>query len=337
MATTGYLIPEPKMHPWFRWIAYINPVSYAYGALMSSDIGSLNMECVEPQYVPYGSGYNTSEYRSCTLAGSTIGSSEVTGENYLREQYGFPTQGTWRNLGIVIGFWVFFSIMAALGFEFNLQSGAGSKVLFDRRSRKRELASAHDVEKSGQMKEKPSDINNNNGPSDHSNDDHDEIPKTGQTVFTFRDISYYVQHLGKEKQLLEDVSGYVKPGLLVALMGSSGAGKTTLMDVLSQRKDSGRVEGHIRVNGLPQGVSFQRETGYCEQNDVHEPTSTVREALIFSARLRQSHDVPDEEKIAYVEHIMGLLELTPLQHAIIGSKSYEQKPYPALPKLGLLW
>ena len=50
-----------------------------------------------------------------------------------------------------------------------------------------------------------------------------------------------------KKQLLQQVSGYIKPGQLVALMGSSGAGKTTLMDVLAQRKDSGRIQGSIMV------------------------------------------------------------------------------------------
>jgi ABC-type multidrug transport system ATPase subunit len=143
-----------------------------------------------------------------------------------------------------------------------------------------------------------------------------------ETVFTFKDISYFVHHMDQEKQLLQGVSGFVRPGQLVALMGSSGAGKTTLMDVLAQRKDNGRIEGSILVNGKPQGISFQRTTGYCEQNDVHESTATVREALLFSARLRQKHDIPDIEKVEYVERIMDLLELTPLQHAIVGSKCY---------------
>lgn len=77
----------------------------------------------------------------------------------------------------------------------------------------------------------------------------------------------------------------------------------------------------FQVNGQPQGISFQRTTGYCEQNDVHEPTSTVLESLLFSARLRQSFDTPDEEKVRYVYSIMDLLELSSLQHAIVGSMS----------------
>lgn len=319
MVYAGYLIPVSKMHPWFRWITYINPVTYAYGALVGSDISPLEMECVEPQYVPYGPGYEDPAYRSCTLEGSTTGSSVVSGESYLVAGYGASTQHVWGNIGIVIGFWVFFTFLCAVGFEVNLQGGAGSKVLFDRRSRMKELAHSQDVEKVGA--ESPQVSKPEEMPAEKvviEGDNSDSV-KTGQTIFTFRDISYFVHHAGKEKQLLQDVSGFVRPGKLVALMGSSGAGKTTLMDVLAQRKDSGRLEGHIKVNGRPQGVSFQRETGYCEQNDVHEPTSTVREALLFSARLRQSHETPDAEKVAYVEQIMELLELTPLQHAIVGT------------------
>lgn len=309
----------PNMHPWFWWLTFLNPVTYAYGALMGSDIGSMNIQCVEPQYVPYGDSYTDPSYRSCTLQGSTAGSSVVDGGVYLSTEYGNVTQHVWGNVGIIIGFWIFFAIMTAIGFEMNLQGGAGSRVLFDRRSRQKELAAAHDLEKSGL---RTADSTLQDSEADMTDvDDGKGAFKAGSTTFTFRDISYYVQHGGKEKQLLQNVSGFVRPGKLVALMGSSGAGKTTLMDVLSQRKDSGRVEGHIKVNGKPQGISFQRETGYCEQNDVHEPTSTVREALLFSARLRQEHSIPDAEKVAYVEQIMDLLELTPLQHAVIGSKS----------------
>lgn len=75
------------------------------------------------------------------------------------------------------------------------------------------------------------------------------------------------------------------------------------------------------MNGRSQGTTFQRTTGYCEQNDVHEPTATVWEALLFSARLRQPYTIPDEEKKQYVEHIMNLLDLVPLRSAIIGCES----------------
>lgn len=94
-----------------------------------------------------------------------------------------------------------------------------------------------------------------------------------------------------------------------------------LLDVLAQRKDSGEIYGSILIDGRPQGISFQRTTGYCEQLDVHEPTATVREALIFSAVLRQPSSVPYDEKIAYVNHIIELLELGDIQDALIGGET----------------
>jgi ATP-binding cassette subfamily G (WHITE) protein 2 (SNQ2) len=90
--------------------------------------------------------------------------------------------------------------------------------------------------------------------------------------------------------------------------------------VLAQRKDSGEIYGSILIDGRPQGISFQRTTGYCEQMDVHEPTATVREALVFSALLRQPAHVPREEKLAYVDHIIDLLELRDISDALIGGR-----------------
>jgi ATP-binding cassette subfamily G (WHITE) protein 2 (SNQ2) len=112
-----------------------------------------------------------------------------------------------------------------------------------------------------------------------------------------------------------------QPGTLTALMGASGAGKTTLLDVLALRKDEGVVEGEIKVDGRPLGKSFKRTTGYVSQVDLHEPHQTVREALIFSALLRQPAEVPEEEKIAYVDTVIELLELTDIQNALIGENN----------------
>lgn len=90
------------------------------------------------------------------------------------------------------------------------------------------------------------------------------------------------------------------------------------MDVLAQRKTEGTIHGSILVDGRPLPVSFQRSAGYCEQLDVHEPYTTVREALEFSALLRQSADTPREEKLRYVDTVIDLLELRDLEHTLIG-------------------
>src|SRR6201996_1201081 len=102
-------------------------------------------------------------------------------------------------------------------------------------------------------------------------------------------------------------------------MGASGAGKTTLLDVLAALKNIGVITGDELVDGIAPGIAFQRGTSYAEQLDVHEPAQTVREALRFSADLRQPYSTPQEEKYAYVEEVISLLEMEDIADAIIGS------------------
>ncbi|GAB2224811.1 hypothetical protein Drorol1_Dr00005588 [Drosera rotundifolia] len=119
--------------------------------------------------------------------------------------------------------------------------------------------------------------------------------------------------------LLNGVSGTFRPGVLTALMGVSGAGKTTMMDVLAGRKTGGYIEGDIRISGYPKKqATFARISGYCEQNDIHSPNVTVYESLIYSAWLRLSPDVDSETRKMFVEEVMDLVELIPLRSALVG-------------------
>ena len=98
-------------------------------------------------------------------------------------------------------------------------------------------------------------------------------------------------------ELLKGVSGSFRPGVLTALMGVSGAGKTTLMDVLAGRKTGGYIEGGISISGYPKKQeTFARISGYCEQNDIHSPQVTVYESLLFSAWLRLPKDVDSNKR-----------------------------------------
>lgn len=80
----------------------------------------------------------------------------------------------------------------------------------------------------------------------------------------------------------------------------------------------GIVSGDILVNGIPRGNAFQRQTGYVQQQDIHLGTATIREALRFSAALRQPFNVSTEEKYAYVEEVIKLLDMEAYADAIIG-------------------
>jgi ABC-type Mn2+/Zn2+ transport system ATPase subunit len=89
----------------------------------------------------------------------------------------------------------------------------------------------------------------------------------------FSDVTYTVK-LSKRaggglKTLLHGISGFARPGRMLALMGASGAGKTTLLDVLAGRKNSGVMTGSVMLNGFPKDErSFNRITCYIEQNDM---------------------------------------------------------------------
>ncbi|ETO80147.1 hypothetical protein F444_05278, partial [Phytophthora nicotianae P1976] len=108
-------------------------------------------------------------------------------------------------------------------------------------------------------------------------------------------------------------------------MGSSGAGKTTLMDVIAGRKTGGKITGQILLNGYPAtDLAIRRSTGYCEQMDIHSESATIREALTFSAFLRQGADVPDSFKYDSVNECLELLDLHPIADQIIRGSSVEQ-------------
>lgn len=80
----------------------------------------------------------------------------------------------------------------------------------------------------------------------------------------------------------------------------------------------GVISGNILVDGRERDESFQRQTGYVMQQDIHLETSTVREALEFSALLRQPPEYGPKERLAYVDHIISLLDMEAYADAIVG-------------------
>ena len=269
---------------------------------------------------PSGPEYTDLAYQACSgVSGAISGATEVTGEAYLASLSYSPNH-IWRNFGIIWALWAFYVVLTIVSTSrWKAESGKSGFLLIPREKVKKNL---HVLEASKDVETQRSSIEKAPTPSSGSlSDDNtvdDQLLKN-TAVFTWKNLTYTVKTPSGDRVLLDDVQGWVRPGTLGALMGSSGAGKTTLLDCLAQRKTEGTIKGSIQVDGRPLTVSFQRSAGYCEQLDIHEPLATVREALEFSALLRQSRNVPKEEKLKYVDTIIDLLEMHDIENTLIGT------------------
>lgn len=307
VVTSGYLIQWQSQQVWLRWIYYINVMGLGFSALMANEFQKLTMHCTSESLIPSGPGYTDIQHQVCTLAGSRAGSNIVKGTDYIETGFKYSPSDLWRNVGIIIALIVFFLFINATVGEY-LRHGAGGKtVTFFAKE------NSETKELNAKLEEKKK-LRQSKSGYDPSAD----LNITSKSVLTWEGLNYDVPVPGGTKRLLNDVFGYVRPGELTALMGASGAGKTTLLDVLAARKNIGVITGDILIDGLKPGIAFQRGTSYAEQLDVHEAAATVREALRFSADLRQPYEVPQEQKYAYVEEILSLLEMENLADAIIG-------------------
>ncbi|EAS31144.3 ABC transporter [Coccidioides immitis RS] len=307
VVTSGYLIQWQDQQVWLRWFFYINAVGLGFSGLMMNEFGRLNMTCTPESLIPAGPGYTNLSHQVCTLPGGDPGSSIIPGSNYIKLQFRYDPADLWRNWGImVVLIVVFLCANAYLGEALTYGAGGKTVTFFAKETHELKKLNSELQEKKRNRQEKKSEESESN------------LKIESKSVLSWEDLCYDVPVPGGTRRLLNNVFGYVEPGKLTALMGASGAGKTTLLDVLAARKNIGVITGDILVDGRTPGSSFQRGTSYAEQLDVHEPTQTVREALRFSATLRQPYEVPEEEKFAYVEEIISLLELENLADAIIG-------------------
>ncbi|KAG2413643.1 hypothetical protein HFD88_002832 [Aspergillus terreus] len=311
----GYMIPKPHIKNWFLELYYTNPFAYAFQAALSNEFHDQVIPCVGNNLIPSGPGYEnvgTANKACAGVGGALPGADYVTGDQYLGSLH-YKHSQLWRNYGVVWAWWGFFAVATIVCTCFwNAGAGSGAAPLIPREKLKNHQRAA---DEESQVKEKEQ----TRGPAAGESTAQDDNLTRNTSIFTWKNLKYTVKTPTGDRLLLDNVHGWVKPGMLGALMGSSGAGKTTLLDVLAQRKTEGTINGSILVDGRPLPVSFQRMAGYCEQLDVHEPYATVREALEFSALLRQSRTTPKEEKLKYVDTIIDLLELHDLADTLIGT------------------
>jgi len=287
-------------------------VSYGFESVMVNEFWNRNFECAS--FVPSGPGYEdiSPEQRACAVKGSVPGQDFVSGAAFVTTTYSYEWSNRWRNFAIIIAITI--ALFAAHLVMTELVASARSKgevLVFMRSKIRGKTRKSEADEERGAVTAHQSRRTSDSEKTKHQVQEH-------ASIFHWEAVNFEVQIKGETRKILDSVDGWIKPGTLTALMGVSGAGKTSLLDVLASRTTTGVITGRMLVDGRDRDDSFQRQTGYVMQQDIHLDTSTVREALEFSAILRQPPEYPHRERVAYVGHVIRLLEMEEYADAIVG-------------------
>ncbi|KAJ9564996.1 hypothetical protein OSB04_000962 [Centaurea solstitialis] len=137
----------------------------------------------------------------------------------------------------------------------------------------------------------------------------------------FEDVKYMISCKGKRYEnskrfILQGITGCVQPGEVLALMGPSGGGKTTLLNLLSGRLKN--TSGSITYNDHLYHKSLRPRIGYVLQDDVVFPHLTIKETLTYIALLRLPSTLNRKQKEDRAINIIAELGLERCQDTLIG-------------------
>eukprot|EP00253_Pinus_taeda_P030408 PITA_30408 len=296
----GYVISREDIKGWWIWGYWLSPLSYAQNAIAVNEF----------------------------LATRWQKPNDLIGWKLLKSR-GIFTDSYWYWIGVaaLMGFAVTFNIFFILAMHYLNPIGKSQAIVAEdeiEKDQKQEMQNLP-LKRSISM----------------STQQHHDTRTSGKILHGIRTIllSYHILICGlrfckllifnfemkkrgvteQRLQLLCGVSGSFRPGILTAFVGESGAGKTTLMDVLAGRKTGGYIEGSITISGYPKKQeTFARISGYCEQTDIHSPYVTVYESLVYSSWLRLGEEIDSETRKMFVNEVMDLVELNKLSGALVG-------------------
>ena len=214
------------MHPWLKWLIWINPVQYAFEAIMANEFYNLNIECVPPYLVPEGPDASP-QHQSCFVQGSQPDQTVVRGSDYIEAAYTYSRSHLWRNFGIIIAWLIFFVVLTMIGMELQKPNKGGSSVTVFKRGQ-----APKDVDDALKNKTTPGDeedanrVRGNVNTEQESDEGEKKVEGIAKNtaIFTWQHVNYDITVKAGQKRLLNDVQGYVRPGRLTAMMGASGAG-----------------------------------------------------------------------------------------------------------------
>ncbi|KAE9459463.1 hypothetical protein C3L33_08630, partial [Rhododendron williamsianum] len=315
----GFVLSRDNIKKWWIWGYWVSPLMYGQNAISVNEFLGHSWKQV-PSY-----------------------STESLGVLVLKSRGLFPeAHWYWIGVGALVGYVFLFNGLYTLALAYLSPFEKPQAILSEETVAERNSIKAEVIELSSRGKsssERGDEVQTSLSSKSRSSrigsiSEHNKNMQRGMVLpfeplsIAFNDIKYSVdmpqemkaQGIPEDRlELLKGVTGSFRPGVLTALMGVSGAGKTTLMDVLAGRKTGGYIEGSILVSGYPKKQeTFARIAGYCEQTDIHSPHLTVYESLTYSAWLRLPSEVDSATRKMFVDEVMELVELTPLREALVG-------------------
>ncbi|KAI3866681.1 hypothetical protein MKW92_039907 [Papaver armeniacum] len=317
LALGGFILSRDNVKSWWIWGYWMSPLMYGTNAVLVNEFYGDQWKKVLP------------------------GTNDTLGEAVIKSR-GFYADPSWYWIGVgaLLGYVILFNLVFTLALTYLNPFKSSPTIIADDSSSNKtgeEMESTSSTSRnSGERTEYTNKSISSTPSSTRMNpiNEVDRSKKRGMVLpfqplsITFDEIKYSVDMPVEMKtegvtedrlELLKGISGAFRPGVLTALMGVSGAGKTTLMDVLAGRKTGGHIDGNIMISGYPKKQeTFARISGYCEQNDIHSPHVTVYESILYSAWLRLPEEVQPETRKMFVEEVMELVELTSLRGALVG-------------------
>ncbi|CAI5746614.1 unnamed protein product [Peronospora destructor] len=249
----GFVITKEQIPDYLIWVYWINPMAWSIRALAVNQYSDSSFDTCVYKGIDYCAEYNM------TMGEYSLTTFEVPTEKFW----------LWYSLVFTAAAYVFFMFLSYIALEYyRFESPENVTLSSDNQE---DVSDSYGLIQTPRSSASAVETCLAIAPASKMH----VIP----VIIAFIDLRYSVPDPVKPKEtidLLKGISGYALPGTITALMGSSGAGKTTLMDVIAGRKTGGTITGQILLNGYPAtDLAIRRSTGYCEQMDIHSESATI--------------------------------------------------------------